>query len=61
MQNVRTEVQGSELIIRCDLDNPGTVSSSGKSRVIATTRGGQKVTTPAGDMSLNLNLYTSRR
>jgi hypothetical protein len=49
-------VEGDELIITVDLSRQGTPSKSGKSLVIATTRGNVKI----GDVSVGLNVYRRR-
>jgi hypothetical protein len=49
-------VEGDELIITVDLSRQGTPSKSGKSLVIATTRGNVKI----GDVSVGLNVYRPR-
>ena len=59
MQNVRTEVNGADLVITVDLSNTGTRSASGKNIVIASTRGNVRVDTPDGPVTLGLNLYRS--
>ncbi len=46
-------VEGKKLIIEIDLDRQGTLSKSGKSRVIASSRGNQSI----GDVKLGLNVY----
>ena len=56
MQNVRTEVNGNELVIRVKLDEIGTPSKSGKTQVIASTRGNAVV--PGTDnVKFGLNVY----
>ena len=47
------KVEGNKLIITVDLDRQGTPSKSGKSLVIATTRGNMRI----GDVSVGLNVY----
>jgi hypothetical protein len=49
-------VEGNKLIITVDLDREGTPSKSGKSLVIATTRGNVRI----GDVSVGLNVYRRR-
>lgn len=55
MDNVKVTVEGAELVIRCRLDAAATPSASGKTLVIASTRGSVKV--PGTDAMLGLNLY----
>lgn len=47
------EVKGDKLIIEVDLKAPGTPSASGKSIVIATTRGNVQI----GNVTVGLNVY----
>jgi hypothetical protein len=49
-------VEGNKLIITVDLDREGTPSKSGKSLVIATTRGNVRI----GNVSVGLNVYRRR-
>ena len=49
-------LEGDKLIITVDLSRQGTPSKSGKSLVIATTRGNVKI----GDVSVGLNVYRRR-
>jgi hypothetical protein len=55
MQNVKIETQGTKLVITMDLTAAGEKSKSGKSVVVATTKG--NVTVPGTDLKLGLNLY----
>lgn len=57
MQNVQVKVTGSKLVIECDLAQSGQPSASGKTLVIASTRGNQEV---APGVKLGLNLYKTR-
>jgi hypothetical protein len=57
-QNITSEVKGNELAIYVKLDGPTTRSASGKSEVIASTRG--NVSVPETDLTLGLNLYRRR-
>lgn len=54
MQNVDVAVNGNTMVITIDLTAPPTPSASGKTQVIATTRGNQEV---APDIFLGLNCY----
>lgn len=58
-KNVKVDVAGNTLTITVDLSVKGTVSKSGKSSVIASTQGNQKVDTPIGSVAIGLNVYTS--
>jgi len=55
MQNVKFEVNGKVLTISVDLDAAPVLSASGKSNVIASTKGNQPV--PGTDVICGLNLY----
>lgn len=55
MQNVKFEVQGKILTISVDLGATPVRSASGKSLVIASTKGNQPV--PDTDVICGLNLY----
>ena len=50
------KVEGDKLIITVDLNRQGTPSKSGKSLVIAITRGNMKI----GDVSVGLKVYRQR-
>jgi len=59
MKNIQVAVKGSILTLTVDLSKTQGQSASGKSTMIATTEGNQKVTKFGGkDVSLGLNLYT---
>lgn len=55
MQNVKLDVQGKLLVITIDMTAGGEKSKSGKSTVIASTKG--NVTVPGTDLKLGLNFY----
>lgn len=57
MENVKTTISpdGKKLTIECDLENPGYISDTGKSQVVATTRGFQVLDGTQG-VKLSLNL-----
>ena len=55
MQNVKIETQGTKLVITMDMTATGAKSASGKSTVVASTKG--NVTVPGTDLKLGLNLY----
>lgn len=57
MENVKVEVKDSQLVLTMDLDKTGTPSKSGKSIVIATTKGNQMVKAKNKEFMLGLNLY----
>jgi hypothetical protein len=45
------------VLIDAELDEVGEPSSSGKTTVLATTRGNLKVSTPDGIISVGLNIF----
>lgn len=57
VQNVKFSIKGKELTIKINLAAKTSLSASGKSNVIATTRGNVEVPGAAG-AKLGLNLYT---
>lgn len=59
MKNVKTTIEGSKLLIEVDLAQPGEVSKSGKSIVIASTEGNM----PLGqdDIKIGLNVYKPKK
>jgi hypothetical protein len=58
MLNVKTQVQGTILTITVDLSERHGPSSSGKTIIIASTQGNQKVGDPSANISFGLNVYT---
>ena len=60
MDNIKMNVEGDELVIRVNLKAPTTPSASGKTDVIASSRGAGDVPGQPG-VKLNLNLYRSRK
>ena len=60
MQNVATKVSGDKLVITVNLKAKATPSASGKTNVIASTRGNQPI--PFGEkvLHLGLNLYEKK-
>ena len=56
MLNVKTSVEGKELVIRVDLSQSFGSSSSGKSLIVASTQG--NVSVPGQpDIKMGLNIY----
>jgi hypothetical protein len=59
MENVKIEKTGNLLKIEVDLSKPGTPSASGKTMVIASTKGNVRI--EAGkDVFIGLNVYRTR-
>ena len=58
MQNVVTSVEGRTLVIRVELDADGRRSASGKTIVIASTRGNAAIADSDGNQyMMGLNVY----
>lgn len=55
MENMTLEINGNELVIKIDLTKDLGLSKSGKTRIIASSRGNAKV--PGTDATIGLNLY----
>jgi len=59
--NVNVSVEGSEVVIRCRVEDvQAAPSASGKTMVFATTGGARAVPVGDGVMQLNLTLYQKR-
>jgi hypothetical protein len=58
MTNVNTKIAGKILTITVDLSERHGASASGKTTIIASTQGNQKLPAPFADVSLGLNIYT---
>lgn len=58
MENVKMTREGDKLIIEVDMSQDLGPSSSGKTTVIASTRGNAKV--PESDAMIGLNVYRRR-
>ena len=56
MENVKMTKTGNKLTIEVDLSKKGTPSSTGKSQVIASTKGNQKID-GTEDIYIGLNIY----
>jgi len=54
MQNVKVEVKGNILTIKCKLDAKTHKSASGKTLIIASSKGNKDI---GGGVTLGLNLY----
>ena len=55
MQNIKCAVKGDKLLITIDLSKKGKKSASGKTIVIASTRGNKAI--EGTDVTMGLNLY----
>ena len=61
MQNVDVKVTGNKLTISIDLNAKTTPSASGKSEVIASTRGNTSIVTEKyGIVNLGVNLFKNK-
>lgn len=58
---IEAKIEGNKLIITCDLEEP-TPSASGKTLVVASTRGNMKtdLTVNGKPLTIGLNAYTSK-
>ena len=54
-ENIQFEVKDGKLFMEVDLTEKGTISSSGKSMVIATTRG--NIALPGSEVKIGVNIY----
>lgn len=57
MRNVEMKVEGTKLVITCDLEADQVPSSTGKTLIVASTEGNQSVP-GRPTYKLGLNLYT---
>lgn len=59
MENVKVIVKGTKMMIEVDLEKDLGPSSSGKTVIIGTTRGNQRIKVPFGTgfVFLSLNVY----
>lgn len=55
MENAEITVNGDELVIKVNLKEDLGLSKSGKTRIIATSRGNYKI--PGTDATIGLNVY----
>lgn len=55
MENMKMEINGNTLTITVDLTKDLGLSKSGKTRIIATSRGNAKI--PGSDATIGLNIY----
>jgi hypothetical protein len=58
MQNITVTTKGNTLIIEIDATKDLGMSKSGKTHLIASTQGNQKVTVAGRDVYLGINAYT---
>ncbi len=59
MENVKIDRKADILTITIDLSKPGTPSSTGKTMVIASTKGNQKID-PEKNIFVGVNVYKTR-
>jgi hypothetical protein len=60
MLNVKTEVVGKILTITVDLSKRHGASASGKTTIIASSQGNQKLPHPFENVAFGVNVYTNR-
>ena len=59
MENIKMKTEGSILKIEIDLSKQGSPSATGKTMVVASTRGNQKIA-DAEDTFIGINVYRKR-
>ncbi|MDO9341560.1 MAG: hypothetical protein Q7T72_13685 [Bacteroidales bacterium] len=59
MENVKIDRKADILTITIDLSKPGTPSATGKTMVIASTKGNQKID-PEKNIFVGVNVYKTR-
>ena len=59
MTNIEMKIEGNTLIIKVDLSKTGGPSASGKSIIIASTKGNQPLPEPHSDVKIGLNVFRS--
>ena len=59
-ENIQAEVKDGKLTLTIDLSKPGTVSRSGKSSVIASTRGNKRIGEGEQEVTVGVNVYRER-
>lgn len=57
MKNVNIAVTGKTMTITVDLSQDFGPSSTGKTRIIASTEGNQSITGPSGHVQVGLNVF----
>jgi hypothetical protein len=60
MAEPKITVKGNVMTIEVDLSAKGEPSKSGKTDVIASTHGNQKVSTDSGEVVIGLNVYRKK-
>ena len=60
MAEPKITAKGNTLTIEIDLSGEGEESKSGKSVVIASTRGNRTIKTDSGDIVVGLNVYRKK-
>jgi len=58
MQNIQISTKGNTIVIEIDGSKDLGASKSGKSRIVASTQGNQKISVGGRDLFLGLNAYT---
>lgn len=61
MTGITFEVKGNKLHIVADLSGKGTPSASGKTLVLASTRGNQSLLVDGKQVSVGVNVYTAAK
>jgi len=58
MENIKIETKGTTLVVSIDTTVDLGVSKSGKTRMVASTKGNQKVLVDGREIVLGINAYT---
>jgi hypothetical protein len=61
MVNIETKITGNKLVITVDLSKRFGTSGSGKSVIVASTEGNQRLTDKHAGISFGLNVYESTK
>jgi hypothetical protein len=57
VENIKIETKGNQLIITIDASQDLGMSKSGKTRLVASTQGNQKINIGGTDLFLGINAY----
>lgn len=60
MQNVKVSTKGNLLVIEIDATQDLGFSKSGKTRMVASTNGNQKIAVAGRELVIGLNAYTAK-
>lgn len=60
MTNVNVKCEGTKMTIEVDLAQDHGLSASGKTKIIASSHGFQKLSTPVGEVSVGINVVKKK-